>query len=407
MSDREAAFRDKAAVVGIGYSRSPLAPGGFSKNSGETVLTLAMRAAIEAAKDAGIDPRQLDGAAMYGLNDSVGAGQVLGALGCPTINYNSTLVGGGNYPSFIILQAADAVIHGTCDYMLVYRAMNGRSGVRMGQLGGGAGGGSNRVGGPSQFSSIYGLAGPPSGYAMNARRYMDMYGVTSEDFAHWAVNSRSNAVKNPRAMMRTPITVEDHQNSRYVADPYHLLDCCLETDVACAMIITTAERARDLKKRPIYISAAIGGSSPLPDTVDTGLKLIGPRLLEAAGIERKDIDIFNGYDNFTDCPMRMIEDMGWCGRGEAGAFVRSGGVALDGEIPVCTQGGLHSEGYAHGLNNALEAVQQLRGEAEDLCPEWANGNHTYDRSVCRQVRDPQIAMHTGVEGSCAVILRRG
>jgi acetyl-CoA acetyltransferase len=407
--ERQKAFRNKTAVVGIGYSRSPFAPGGFSKSSGESVLTLAVRAAREAAADAGIDPRQLDGAVMYGLNDSVAPGQVLGALGCPTINYASGLSGGGNYPSFAIMQAAEAVNHGICDYVLVYRAMNGRSGVRMGQLNfaSAAAGDPNRIAGPGQFTAIYGLAGPPSQYAFNARRYMDLYGVTSEDFGRWAVNSRSNAVKYPRATMRSPITLEDHQNSRMIVDPYHLLDCCLETDVACTMIVTTAERARDMKKRPVYISAAIGGSSPLPDSVDTGLKVIGKPLLEAAGIELKDIDIFMPYDNFTDCPMRMVEDMGYCERGEAKDFIKDGRISLDGEIPMETQGGLMSEGYAHGLNNALEAVQQLRGEAEDLCPNWANGEHTYDRSVCRQVRDPQIAMRTGVEGSCAIIFQRG
>ena len=156
----------------------------------------------------------------------------------------------------------------------------------------------------------------------------------------------------------------------------------------------------------MLISAGIGGGRPLPDIVDTGLVKIGPRLLQAAGIELGDIDVFEGYDNFTDMPMRMMEDMGWCKRGEAKEFIQEGRVTLDGELPVNTNGGLMNEGYCHGFNNVLEAVQQLRGEAEDLCPGWRDGAHSYDRDCCRQVRDARIALNASVQGSSALILRR-
>ena len=406
VTQNERDFRDKVAIVGIGYSRSPGVPGGFSRNSGVSVLTLAVRAAREACADAGIDPKELDGGVTYQINDSISPLEVLRALGCPQVNYSSFLSGGGNYASFSVVQAAQAVYHGICNYAIVYRAMNGRSGVRMGRLGGGTGADTGRAPGPAQFTTIYGLAGAPSSYAMQARRWMDLYDVTSLDLANFCVNARSNAVKNPRATFRNPITVEDHQNSRMIADPYHLLDCCLETDVGVAVVLTTVDRARALRKQPVVISAGIGGTSPTSDIIDTGLVHIGPRLLEAAGIELKDIDIFEPYDNFTDCPMRLIEDMGWCSRGEAKDFIKEGRVSLDGELPVSTHGGLMNEGYAHGLNNALEAVQQLRGEAEDLCPNWQNGEHTYDRSLCRQVRDPHIVLHSGVTGSSGLILSR-
>ena len=405
MSERE--FRDRTAVVGMGYSRSPAAPWGFSKNSGESVLTLAVRAAREACADAGIEPSELDGGIMYGIDDSVAPAQLLAALNAKQVNYAINMSGGGNYPSLATTMAAEAVYHGISDYCIVYRAMNGRSGVRMGQLGGGAGGGSNRVAGPAQFTTIYGLAGPPSGFALEASRYMDVYGATSEDLGAWAVNGRANAVKNPRAMMRDPMTLDDHQNSRWVARPFHLLDCCLETDVAVVLLITTVERARDLRKTPVTIAAGIGGSAPRADIVDTGLKQIGPRLLDAAGIDRGDIDTFHPYDCFSDTAMRLVEDMGWCGRGEAGAFVREGRATLDGEIPVSTQGGLLSEGYAHGMNNVAEAVQQARGEAEDLCPDWQDGKHTYDRSICRQVRDAQVSVQVSVSGSGGLVFKRG
>ncbi len=405
----ESDFRNKTAVAGIGYSRSPDAPGAFSKKSGVDVLTLTVRAARAACSDAGLDPKEIDGAVSYQMfDDSVRTEPVLAALGCRNVAYASNLVGGGNYSSFAVFQAAQAVYHGICNYVLVYRALNGRSGIRMGHWGAGAGGGANRVGGEGQFGSIFGLAGAASFHGFEARRYMDLYGVTSLDFARFAVNSRSNAVKNPRATMRAPMTIEDHQNSRLISDPYHLLDCCQETDVGCAVIVTSVERARALRKRPVLISAGIGGGlSPVPNIEDTNLLNIGPRLLKAADVALADIDLFEGCDAFTDMPMRMIEDMGWCKRGEAKDFIRDGRISLDGELPVQTHGGLINEGYCHGFNNVLEAVQQLRGEAEDLCPNWQQGEHTYDRKLCRQVRDPQVALNVSVMGSSAIVLRRG
>lgn len=406
MSEQD--FRDQAAIAGIGYSRSPENPGAFSRNSGVDVLTLAVRAARAACADAGLDPKAIDGAVMYQIfDDSVRTGLVMSALGCPKVSYASNLIGGGNYASFAVLQAAQAVYHGIANYVLVYRALNGRSGVRIGHWGAGAGGGRNRVGGETQFSSIYGLAGAASQYGFEVRRYMELYGVTSLDLAHFAVNSRANAVRNPRAMMRTPLTVEEHQASRLISAPYHLFDCCQETDVGCAMIVTTAERARDLQTRPVLISSAIGGgASPVPNIEDTSLIHLGSRLLRAADVTLDDIDLFEAYDAFTDMPMRMIEDMGWCKRGEAKDFIKEGRIALDGELPTQTHGGLINEGYCHGFNNVLEAVQQLRGDTEDLCPNWYLGEHTYDRALCRQVRDARIALNVSVMGSSALILKR-
>lgn len=398
-------FRDQIAVVGIGYSRSPSAPGGFTKNSGVSVLTLIVRAVREACEAAGLDPKDIDGGVAYQTGDSVEPQEVLRAIGARRIHHDSNLTGGGNYASESIVLGAQAVYHGMTDYCLVYRGMNGRSGVRMGQSGAAAGQ-TNRVGGRRQFEATYGLAGPPSNYALQASRWMGLYDVKSEDLGHFAVNARSNAAKNPRATMRDPITVEDHQNSRWIVNPYHLLDCCLETDVAVALILTTKERARALKKTPILISGGVGGPSPFEDMSDTGFKYMREKLFNAAGITLRDIDIALLYDNFTDCPMRMIEDIGWCQKGEAKDFVKTDAITLDGSIPMQTQGGLMNEGYCHGLNNALEALQQLWGEAEDLCPNWANGEHTYDRNICRQVRDPQIALHTGVVGKSSVIFRK-
>ena len=405
---REKEFRNKTAIAGIGYSRSPGVPGGFTRRSGVSVQTLAVRAAVEACNDAGLDPKELDGAVCYGLQDTVWPRTLLTALGVKTINWECNLEGGGTASSICYIMAVQAVYHGICNYVLAYRGMNGRTGPRMGQWGGWASnvGSAQRVGGPRQFISPYGMAGAPHQFAMNARRWMDLYGVTSSDLANYCVHARSNAAKNPRAVMRDPITVEDHQNSRMIVDPYHILDCCLETDVAGAVIITTAERARDLKKRPVLVSAAIKSMAPKEDIIDTGFPQMMPRLLDAAGMELKDIDIYEPYDNFSDTPIRALEEMGYCKRGEGKDFILGGRISLDGELPMTTHGGLMNEGYVHGFNNAMEAVQQLRGDAEDLCPNWREGEHTYDRTICRQVRDPETALFTAEGGGGGVIFTR-
>jgi acetyl-CoA acetyltransferase len=207
-------------------------------------------------------------------------------------------------------------------------------------------------------------------------------------------------------MMRSPFTVEDHQASRWIADPYHLFDCCLETDVACALIVTSSERARDAKKPAIAILGGYWTPPTYSDLADTGFKYMSKPLFDAAGVSLTDIDVAMLYDNFADCPMRMIEDIGWCERGEVSDFIREGHTTFDGQIPIQTSGGMMNEGYCHGLNNALELVQQLRGQAEDLCPNWEAGEHTYDRGICRQVVNARVGLHTGVTGSCAVVLGR-
>jgi acetyl-CoA acetyltransferase len=235
---------------------------------------------------------------------------------------------------------------------------------------------------------------------------MDLYGVTSADLGDFAVQSRGHARNNPRAMTRSPLTLADHQASPWIADPYHLLDCCLEADGACALLVTSAERARDLEKPAVVILGGVGGPTIFGDLVDTGFKYMSSRLFATAGVSRDDIDVALLYDNFSDGPMRMIEDIGWCGRGESKDFIREGRTSLDGQIPLQTSGGMMNEGFFHGMNNALELVQQLRGDSEDLCPNWHMGEHTYDRSICRQVRDARVGLHCGSTAKTAMLLGR-
>jgi acetyl-CoA acetyltransferase len=397
-------FRGATAIAGIGYSRSDAAPGGFSKRSNVSVLTLVARAVREACADAGIAPADIDGAVTYQVNDSVAPQEVLRAIGAREIRFEINQHGGGNYASQAILLAALAVHHGLVETCLVYRGMNGRSGVRVG--GAGDGGGQARVGGLEQFRLPYGVAGAPAAYALQAARWMARYDVSSADLGAVAVQSRRHAAHNPRATMRAPITVDDHQDSAWIARPYHLLDCCLETDVACALLVTSTERARDLRAPLVTILAGVGGPTRFADLADTGFLYMRDRLFGDAGVRPDDVDLALLYDNFSDCPLRMIEHLGWCRPGESADYVRDGHAGLDGRRPMQTQGGLMNEGYCHGLNNALEAVQQLRGEAEDECTHWHEGKHTFDRSMCRQVRDPTVALHTGVIGKSAMLLMR-
>jgi acetyl-CoA acetyltransferase len=392
-------YRGAVSIVGLGYYP-------FSRNSGVSVLTLAVKACLDACADAGVPVEQVDGVAMYQrLGDSVGPAEVVTALGLRRVTYTVDWATGGNASSAIVMQAANAVHAGIADYVLVYRAMNGRSGFRMGGI--------HRATalmsapGPQHFEMPYGLITPPEIFGLQARVYMERYGVKSEDLALVAVNNRLNACHNPRAIFQSPITVEDHQNSRLICEPYHLFDCCTESDGAVAMLLTSTERARDLKRRPVLVLSAVGGSGKISDLAATYATATKDQLLQAAGISLDAVDLFEPYDDFTDQPMRLLEDVGFCGRGEAKDFIREGHVALDGAIPMNCHGGLLSEGYVHGFNNVASALEQLRWEAEDLCPQWREGVHTFDRGRCRQVRDAHIAMTYAVLGSSALILQRG
>ena len=390
-------YRGAVSIVGLGYYP-------FSRNSGVSTLTLAVRACLDACADAGVPVGEVDGIAMYQhWGDSVGPQEVSAALGLRRVTYSLEWFAGGNASSGIVMQAANAVHAGIASYVLVFRAMNGRSGFRMGGI--------HRAEttmkepGPHQFQMPYGLITPPEIFGMEARVYMERYGVKSEDLALVAVNNRQNASLNPRAIYRNPISVEDHQNSRIICEPYHLFDCCTESDGAVAMLVTGTARAGGLKHRPVSILSAVGGGVRPADPAVTYASVTKDQLLSAANIGLDAVDVFEPYDDFTDYPMRLLEDVGFCGRGEAKEFIRDGNVSLDGRVAMNCHGGLLSEGYVHGLNNVASAVEQLRGEAEDLCPGWREGDHTFDRGLCRQVRDARIALTYAVGGASALVLQ--
>lgn len=381
--------RDRAAITGVGYTP-------FSRNSGVSVEALALQASIGAIRDAGLTPRDIDGVVSYAVGDSAPVRSVAQALGLESSNWYVDLFGGGSYSCAAIANAAMAVALGLCRHVLVYRALNGRSGRRLGRN---ADASERTVGGPQQFSVPFGQLGPAHGYGMLARRHMIQYGTTTEQFGHVAVTLRANAMQNERAIMRDPITLDDHRESRWIAEPFRLLDCCQETDGACALVLSSSEIARDLPHPPAYVSSfAVGGRGApalTPDKVDDFASFfpthIAPGLFARAGIEVGDIGLAALYDAFTFLVIAQLEDFGFCKKGEGGPFVADGQIARGGSIPVGTNGGLLSEGYVHGLNNVLEAVSQLRGDAG-----------------VRQIAGVEVALASGwgANVGSALILRR-
>ena len=350
-------LRDQVAIAGIGCTE-------YSKDSGVSTLTLASRAIMAALEDAGLDADAVDGVATFRVGDSVLPAVLTQALGVRDPRWYLDQFGGGSVSHAIVGQAALAIHAGIADTVVCYRALNARSEFRMG------GTGRPLVDAvETQYQAPYGYFVPPQQFAMAARAHMEKYGTTEEQLGRVAVQQRANAVLNERAMMREPISLDDHAAARWVVEPFRLFDCCLETDGAVALVLTSAERARDLKKPPVLISSAAWGggqtlySNQQPDTTRSAASDVAPRLFEMAGVGPGDIDVAQLYDCFTYSVLVQLEDYGFCAKGEGGAFVESGATARDGTLPVNTHGGFLSEGYVHGLNHVYECVSQLRGEA--------------------------------------------
>ncbi|WP_181781488.1 thiolase C-terminal domain-containing protein [Pseudonocardia pini] len=348
------ALRGAAAVAGIGWTP-------FRKASGVSPLALAVRAVRAALDDAGLDPAEVDGLGTHHLGDTAQVHEVAKALGLDGVGWFSEEYGGGNRFPALLGDAALAVASGVARHVVLYRALNGRSGVRMG-------GATRPMPGPDlQWQQPYGVLTPAHNYGFAARAHMQAYGTTSAQLGAVAVAQRCAAVLNERAMMRTPLTLDDYLEAPEIVDPFRLYDYCLETDAGCAVLVTTTERARDLRRRPVTIEgwAAQLGRDDLtkPDLTTSTAATIAPRLYALAGRGPDDVDVAELYDAFTFTVLVQVEDYGFCAKGEGGPFVESGATALGGRIPVNTHGGFLSEGYVHGINHVCEAVSQLRGDA--------------------------------------------
>jgi acetyl-CoA acetyltransferase len=349
-----------AAIVGVGYS--PL-----SRNSGVTVDSLALQACWNAIRDAGMTPHDIDGLECYYTMDSTSALQVAEGLGIEDVRWLVEYYDGGPTATLMVASAAMAINAGLCNTVILWRAMNGRSGVRPGQWGADN---SQFQSTELQFEHPYGLASPPQMIAMLARRHMHNFGTTQEHLGAVAITERQHAIPNERAIMRAPITMEEYLNSRWIVEPFHLLDCCPETDGACAVVVTSRERAEDCPHKPVYATGFAYGAVPKPswqhwtgDYPDTHCKYIASRVWASAGLGPDDTDFANFYDPFTISVIIALEEYGFCKTGEGGPFVAEGHAAIGGRLPVNSHGGLLSEAYLQGLNHACEAVIQLRGEA--------------------------------------------
>lgn len=338
-------------------------------------------AAHNALADAGLSVKDVDGLFTAGPGTLL-TGEYLGIR--PRFT-DSTSVGGSSFVIHVA-HAVAAINAGYCDVALVTHGEAGRS-ARVRGMGGGMGGGDA----PSaQFEAPYGLLGPPVNYGIACSRYMHQYGEdrTREALAEIAVSTRKWAQLNPKAMMRDPMTFEDYHNSRWIAWPFHLLDCCLVTDAGGAVVITRGDRARDLPKKPVWVLGAAehhdhASVSQMPDLTLTPAHVSGPRALAMAGLTLNDIDLTMIYDSFTYTVLVTLESLGFCGRGEGPDFVKGQRTAPGGDFPLNTSGGGLS--YTHpgmyGMFLLIEAVRQLRGE----CGE-------------RQVKDCRIALVNGTGG---------
>jgi acetyl-CoA acetyltransferase len=382
------ALKDKYAIAGIGCTD-------FTRESGRTVRSLASEACSKAIADAGLTLADIDGIISFNFNDSAPAMGVATELGIPRANYAVDFQSGGNAANLITLTATAAIEAGLAKNVLCFRAMNGRSGFRLG------GGRDMNAHGVTQYTAPFGWITYPQAMAMWRRRYMIEYGADDEGLAEIAMTFRDNAVLNPRAMQRTPMTRDDYFNSRKIVDPFRMLDICLESDGACAVLITSADRARDMPHKPVYIMGGAYGGGPnqgddlfdairWPDHSHNAFKYLGEDLWKSAGIGPGDVDVAQIYDCFTYSVLMALEGLGFCKEGEGGSFVQGGRIARDGALPLNTAGGLLSEAYIHGFNHVIEAVEQLRGV-----------------SGARQIKDAEICLTTAGAMTCAsaMILR--
>jgi acetyl-CoA acetyltransferase len=353
----------KAAIAGICATE-------FSKESGRSELQLSVEAVQHALADCGLTPADVDGFTTFTMDTSSEIA-VARELGIPELRFFSRINYGGGAACATIQQAAMAVATGVAETVVAYRGFNERSGQRFGQVQSWAAQQVNTNGLDNAWTYPFGLSTPAATVAMQARRYMHDFGATSEDFGRVAVADRKHAATNPRAFFfGRPITLEDHQRSRMIADPLHLLDCCQESDGAVALVVTTPERARDLPQTPATIVAAAQGSgrdqfvmtSYYRDHIGIPeMGVVGHDLWRQSGLTPDDIQTAVLYDHFTPYVLMQLEELGFCKPGEAPDFIRDGAIELGGRLPVNTHGGQLGEAYIHGMNGIAEAVRQVRG----------------------------------------------
>ncbi len=385
-------IRDRTAVVGVGatpyYKRGQSAP--------QTLEELVGKSILAALDDCGLTVRDVDGFSYFA--GGFDTGFLMQTLGIPEVRFSAGLTGTGGGSAGAVGLAAAAIVSGMAETVVCVGA-NQQGALRFGAIAA-----SYEADPQNAFFSAAGLVGPGQMFALLARRHMHLYGTTRDQFADVALAFRRNALNNPNALMRKPLTRDDYFNAPMLADPHCLYDFCLESDGAIAVIVTSAERARDLKQRPAYVlGSAHGGGADwgrsiywmnMPDETfaSSGHAPVARRLYEVSGVGPADIDVAQIYDHFTSQVIMQLEDYGFCAKGEGGPFVAGGAIAFDGgSIPINTDGGQLSAGYVWGMTHIREAVAQIRGNAVN------------------QVADAELALVTGgpsVVPVSGLILRR-
>lgn len=360
----------QAAIVGIGATE-------FSKNSGRSELRLAVEAIAAALEDAGIDRAEIDGLSTYTMDNNPEI-EVFRNIGGRQLKFFSRIHYGGGGACAPVMQAAMAVATGVAEVVVCYRAMNERSQYRFGS-------GYTPPPVPNAESAHYGyyvpfgLVSPASWVAMAARRYMYETGATSEDFGRVSVACRRHAATNPAAWFHgQPITLDEHQASRWIVEPLHLLDCCQESDGAVALVVTSAARAAKLRQPPAIIRGAAQGAaddqqmmtsyyradiSRLPE-----MDLVAAQLYAQAGLTPADIRTATLYDHFSPFVLPQIEAFGFAPPGRARHFIKDEGIEIGGRLPINTNGGQLGEAYIHGMNGIAEGVRQVRGTSVNQVP---------------------------------------
>jgi len=390
----EKAMKDRCAIVGVGNTA-------YTRGTEKTTLELHLEASMAALADAGLQPSDLD-AVMPNEISGVIAEDLLINLGIPDLRFTATIRTGG--ASFVTaLQAACmAIVTETAQAVLLVGGRRGYSAQRVSKSSQGSMYPAPIRATCDEFERPYGNTVAAQHFAHAAQRHMYEYGTRSEHFGMIAVACRKHANLNPQAFMHDrPLTLAEHQASRMVADPLHLFDCSLETDGAGAIVVTSAERARDCAKAPVYVSGIAEGHADPPTSITQkrdltqieGLRKAAGPAFRMAGVSPADIDCAQLYDGFTWITLASLEAVGFCGLGEGGGFVEGGRIELGGELPVNTAGGLVSEAHCSGVNHVLEAVRQLRGDVE----------------VARQVPHCELVLVTSEgdfhEGAVAILRR--
>jgi len=358
-------LRDKAAIVGIGATE-------FSKNSGRSELRLAIEAIMAALLEAGIEPAEVDGLCTYTMDNNPEI-ELFRNIGGTSLKFFSRVHYGGGAACAPVMQAAMAVATGVAEVVVCYRAMNERSQYRFGS-------GYTPPPVPNAESAHFGyyvpfgLVSPASWVAMSARRYMHEYGATSEDFGRVSVACRKHAAANPNAWFyNQPITLADHQASRWIVEPLHLLDCCQESDGAVAIVVTSTARAKKLRQTPVLIRAAAQGAANDQQMMTSyyrkditrlsEMDLVAEQLYAQAGIGPDGVDVAILYDHFSPFVLPQLEAFGFAKPGQAKDFIREGNIEIGGRLPVNTNGGQLGEAYIHGMNGIAEGARQVRGSS--------------------------------------------